>query len=408
MGPDAILTHQSAANAMRILFVSTWYPYPANNGSKLRVYHLLRGLAQVHDLTLLSFAHEPGDGAASSPLHAFCREVRAVPWHAGEPNKWQAYAGLLSLTPRSLAAGYVPAMAQAIEQTLDGGKFDLVIASQLGAARYANRFRGLPALFEEVELGVIAEQYTQAKSLKQRLRYGLTWLKHRRYLARLLHGYTACTVASEQERRLVAEAIPGYRAVELVPNCVDVAGYAAVRETVEPHSLIFTGSFRYFANHEAMTWFLAHVYPLIQRAVPDVRLIITGDHADLPLPSATNVTLTGLVDDVRPLISRAACSVVPIHTGGGTRLKILEAMALGTPVVTTSKGAEGLGAEPDRQLLIADSPQAFAAAVVRLLTTPELRGRLAAAAHAFVLERYDWGATLPRFLDLVGRLTPAA
>jgi len=392
---------------MRILFVSTWFPYPPSNGSKLRVFNLLQGLAARHQVTLVTFA-QAQDHAGVAALRPFCREVHLVPWKPYQPASFGARLGFLRLMPRSLAGTYVPEMAHCLRRVLSAEDHDLVIASQFGAARYSACFRGYPAVFEEVELGVLYQQYVGAPSIRYRLRNGLTWWKHRRYLKRVLSDYAACTVASEQERRLMAQAVPGYRSVELVPNCVNVADYAAVRETPEPNSLIFTGSFRYFANHEAMTWFLDQVYSQIQASIPEVRLTITGDHADLPLPPATNVTLTGLIDDVRPRVGRAWCSVVPIQSGGGTRLKILEAMALGTPVVTTSKGAEGLDAEHDRHLLIADSPQAFAEAVVRLLCTPELRQRLAAAAYALVSERYDWGAMMPRFLGFLDRLIPTA
>jgi glycosyltransferase involved in cell wall biosynthesis len=156
-----------------------------------------------------------------------------------------------------------------------------------------------------------------------------------------------------------------------------------------------------------MTWFLQEVYPRIQAQAPDVCVTITGDHADLPLPPADNVTLTGFVDDVRPLIASAWVSLVPIRVGGGTRLKILEAMALGTPVVTTSKGAEGLDAKHGEHLLIANSPEAFAEAVIRLLQEPGLRQRLADKAYQLVQERYDLAALMPRFLDLVERVAHA-
>jgi glycosyltransferase involved in cell wall biosynthesis len=134
---------------------------------------------------------------------------------------------------------------------------------------------------------------------------------------------------------------------------------------------------------------------------------ITGDHADLPLPPADNLALTGFVDDVRPLIASAWVSLVPIRVGGGTRLKILEAMALGTPVVATSKGTEGLDAKHGEHLLIADSPEAFAEAVIRLLQEPGLRRRLADKAYQLVQERYDLAALIPRFLDLVERVAQA-
>jgi len=390
---------------MRILFLSRWFPYPTNNGSKLRIYHLLRGLAAHHEVTLLTFADEEGVDECPPELCSFCTIAQVVPWKPFKPDSRRARLGFFTLTPRSIVDTYSPVMAHAIEQTIAQQPFDLVIASQLAMAVYARHFGGVPALFEEVELGVMVEPYRQATSVQSRLRHGLTWFKHRRYLAQVLRHFRACTVASARERQLVEEAVPGYEPIAVIPNCVNLTDYAAVQAKPQLNTLIFTGSFRYFANHEAMVWFLQEVFPRVQAEAPSVELTITGDHANLSLPAASNVRLTGFVPDVRPLIAGAWCSIVPIHHGGGTRLKILEAMALGTPVVATTKGAEGLDAEHDVHLLIADTPHAFASAIVRLLQEPDLRQRLTHAACRLVAVQYDWSATLPRFLQLIKQVT---
>jgi glycosyltransferase involved in cell wall biosynthesis len=150
-----------------------------------------------------------------------------------------------------------------------------------------------------------------------------------------------------------------------------------------------------------MDWFLQHVYPRIQAQVPSVHLTITGDHGDRPLPTARGVTLTGFVEDVRPVVAAASVSLAPILTGGGTRLKILEAMALGTPVVSTGKGAEGLAVKDGVHLMLADDPAEFANAVVHLLNGPQASQALAADARRLVGERYNWQSVMPRFLDLL-------
>jgi len=389
---------------MRILFLSQWYPYPPNNGSKLRIYNLLRGLARQHEVTLLSFADQPEVEPNAPEIQALCREVQVVPWKPFEAQSWRARLGFFSLTPRSVIDTFSPEMKQRIEQTLAARDYDLVIASELGAAGYGPYFQGLAALFEEVEVGVLYERFAHASSAWSRFRHGLTWAKQRRYLARLLRYFRACTVASEAERQLVSRAAPAYKSIEVIPNCINLADYKDVHETPQPNSLIFTGPFRYFANHDAMTWFLQEVYPRVQAQAPEVSLTITGDHANLPLPPAENVTLTGFVAEVRPLVASAWASLAPMRVGGGTRLKILEAMALGTPVVATSKGAEGLDVQPGEHLLIADTAEAFAAAVLRLLQEPGLRQRLADKAYQVVCEKYDWAATMPRFLGLVERM----
>ncbi|GIK57619.1 MAG: glycosyl transferase family 1 [Chloroflexota bacterium] len=389
---------------MRILFLSGWYPEPPNNGSKLRILNLLRGLAQHHEVTLLSFSDDAQVDVSTSELRTLCPQIEIVPANQFIAAGWRARLGFFSLTPRSVLATRSAEMEKRLAQLLANGRYDLIIASQLGPAGYSDCFQGVPALLEEVEVALLRERYTQATALQDKARHGLTWAKQKRYLKRLLADFRACTVVSEQEKALVAEVSPAYRDVTVIPNCINLAEYKAVAVKPEPNRLIFTGSFRYHANHEAMTWFLGEVFPLILAKAPDVQLTITGDHANLPLPSLKNVTLTGFVDDVRTLIASSWLSLSPLLVGGGTRLKILEAMALHTPVVATSKGAEGLDARPGEHLLIADTPQAYAEAVLLLWRDPALRQRLADNAYQFVAEQYDCAVTIPRFLALVERV----
>jgi polysaccharide biosynthesis protein PslH len=200
------------------------------------------------------------------------------------------------------------------------------------------------------------------------------------------------------------EAVPGQRNIANVPNCINLADYQDVQSQLRADTLIFSGSFTYEVNYRAMTWFLQEVFPLVRAQVPGARLIITGDHAGLPLPSTSNVTLTGFVDDVRPLIAGSWVSLAPIWHGGGTRLKILEAMALSTPVVATSKGAEGLNVVDGEHILLADTPPAFAQAVVSILTSPKLRDRLATNGRSLLAQRYDARVVMPQFLELVARV----
>ncbi len=385
----------------RILFLSGWFPFPADNGSKIRIANLLRGLASEYQVTLLSFADKPAADLDVSAAKKICDDVQIVPWQAYNPNNRRARLGMFSVTPRSILDTFSPEMQTRIERTLGANQYDLVIASQLTAASYAPYFGNVPAIFEEPEVGLLYEKFANAKNLKDRLRHGLTWEKHRRYVASVMRRFRACTVVSNAERELLRKCAPEYDAVHVIPNAIDLNEYTKSHAAPQPNTLIFTGSFRYFVNHEAMTWFVGEVYPRVQAEIPDVRLTITGDHANLGLPQATNVTLTGVVDDVRSLIASSWISLAPILQGGGTRLKIVEAMALRTPVVATSKGAEGLDARHNEHLLIADEPDVFAREVVRLLRDPGLRERLTNNAYQLVREKFDWSAVLPRFLQLV-------
>lgn len=384
-----------------VLFISRWFPYPTSNGSKLRIFQLLRALAEQHTVTLVSFVDDPRADVEAPPLRILCRAVEAVPWRDYAPDSQRARMGFLSSTPRAYLDTHSTEMEVAIRRAVATARPDLIIASQIDMASYVSCWDGIPAIFEEVELAFLYEQAKAAPTTRQRLRYGLTWAKHRRYLQHILRGFQACTVVSPQEQRLLAQAAPNFSRIEVIPNCIELASYDDVLRTPERNTLIFTGSFTYRVNYDAVVWFLREVYPKVQAQAPDVQLIITGNHANLPLPEASHVTLTGLIPEIRPLIANSWVDIVPLWQGGGTRFKILEAMALGTPVVSTSKGAEGLQITPDEHVLIADTPTAFADAVVNLLQDAGLRERLAGNAYRQVARHYNWPAVMPRFLQLV-------
>lgn len=393
---------------MNILFLSRWYPFPPNNGSKLRVFHLLRALAVQHTITLLSFREAQEDVDTDVPeIRSLCHEIHTIPWPKFNPTSGTSIAGLLSSKPRSVLDSHSPEMAAKIQQLIAENQFDVIIASQVGSAGYGRYFQNIPALFEEIEMGIYHEQLAQADSFKSKLRYRLTLAKQKNYLRELVPYFDTCTVVSEPEQALVKAAVPGYQNVEIIPNCMNLADYEKVQVEKRPNSLIFTGSFTYHVNHEAMVWYLREVNALVQAQIPDVHLSITGDHANLPLPPANNVTLTGFVDDIRSWVASSCLSLAPIFMGGGTRLKILEAMALRTPVVATSKGAEGLDVVHGKHLLLADTPQEFADAVIRLLHDPNLYKTIADNGYQLIAEKYDWPSVTPHFLHLVQRTAQA-
>lgn len=391
---------------MKVLFLSRWFPIPANNGSKLRVLNLLKGLAGKHEVTLLSFA-DAGADLSSPKLSDLCAEVCTVPWQEFDPHSRGARMGFLSAKPRSIIDTFSLEMAREITQTLSRKKYDLVIASQLPMAAYYPYYKDVPALFEELELGSVVEDSRHASGWNQKIRHELTWFKLRNYLGRLLDYFEAVTVVSEKERDLVRRHFPSVKKILVAPNCINLADYQGVQVEVNRSRLVFTGSFRYHANYEAMRWFVSRVFPHVLEQRPDAELVITGDHAGLPLPSERNISLPGYVEDVAGLIAGSAVALAPLLSGGGTRLKILEAMAIGTPVVATSKGAEGLEARNGEHLIVADDPAEFARCILRLLNDEAQRCGLIERAGKLVREKYDWSATLPEYLRFAESLAGA-
>jgi polysaccharide biosynthesis protein PslH len=386
---------------MRILFLSRWYPFPPDNGSKLRIYNLLCGLAKYHQVTLLSFIEKASGLKELNDAQGYCEDIKTVPWKPFDPKSRRSLIGYFSSRPRSFIDTYSTEMADLIEQSLCEKHFDLVIASQVDMAAYYELFRGYPALFEEVEIGAFHQKYTYANFPVERSRRGLMWWKYKKFLTRSMKSFRYCTVVSEPEKRLLEQIGVRAEKIKVIPNSIAMDPVDTFSAIPEQNSLIFPGSILFYANYDAVNWFLEEIFPIILNQIPTAQLKITGEYQGLTLPNETSVILTGYVDDIKSTIARSWVSLAPIRQGGGTRLKILESMSLGTPVVSTSKGAEGLDVKHEHHLLIADDPEEFAGAVIRLLSDLELRTRLSENGLQLVREKYNWATNIVKFLNLV-------
>jgi glycosyltransferase involved in cell wall biosynthesis len=386
---------------VRVFAISTWCPYPTVNGSTLRTYHLLRALASRHDVDLVTFsAPGPPDAAAVAHLRTICRDVTVIPKSPFAPLRATG-AGLFSGTPRSLVETDDPEVRALVRR--DSAGADAAIGFTLHAARYLDDAPG-PRIFEEAEPGQIVGQLVQASNPVRRFRLRLTWRKQARYLARLAGRMAAVTVASAPERdTLVGIGVPAEK-VSVVSNGADAADLDRPRAVADPPRLIYSGAITYAPNLEAVVWCLNQVMPKVRAVRPDVQLWVTGDTGTLPLdrlPHRDSVHFTGRLPDVKAAVGGSAVTVVPLLTGGGTRLKVLEALALGTPVVSTSKGVEGIALTAGAHALVADTPDAFAAAILKVLDDPDLAARLSDAGRTLIAGSYSWDAIGRRLLDVV-------
>ena len=388
---------------MRVLFLSRWFPFPTDNGSKIRVYHLLKSLADQHEVALLSFANEPPTAAAVQVLREICSQVDFVSYKGFQTNSARARLGFLSPTPRSLIDTFSAEMAEKVKKVSGQWKPDIVVASQLDMIPYALLVRDVFRVAEEIELTVPYEAYIKAPHLLAKLRKGLTWWKLSAYLRRTLSAFQLCTVVSSPEQTLARRVIPSTVRVEVIPNGVDVRSLRAVSREPQPDVLIYNGALSYYANFDAMHFFLSAIFPRILERAPKTTLLITGNTRGAPieqLPNRKNVVFTGYVEDIHAVVGASWALVAPLRLGGGTRLKVLEALALGVPVVATSKGVEGLDLEKDKEVLVADTPQRFAEATLSLLTDPALRNGLSLAGRR-AANRYDWNGIGRRFNQIV-------
>ena len=398
---------------MKILLLAPYPPYPPRGGGALRVYHLAKGLAARHDLTLLSFAPDAAAAAAMAPL----RELAGLVTVQGPPPRGlarRALGTLASPLPDMALRNRSRPFAEALSRLLAADRYDVVQAESIELAGYALMARGLgPRLVLDqfnaehlLQRRAALADLRRALALRPRALAGglyslIQWRKLSRYEARLLRELDLVTVVSEEDRAALARLAPrGGARLAVVPNGVDTARVrpGAVRGDMGPFTMAFTGTLDFRPNLDALRWFVGEVLPLVRAARPRARLLVVGRAAGPAALALAGdaVEVVGEVPDVAPYIDGAAVYVVPMRIGGGSRLKLLEALAMEAPVVSTPMGAEGVaGLRDGEHLLLASSPRAFADAVLRLMGDPALGRRLGAAGRAHVAAHYDWSAIVP-------------
>lgn len=391
-----------SATPRRILLVSPDAPAPLDRGFRIRVHYLAAGLAGAFSVTLL--AMDGGEGCDLGPLLSLGVEVLTVkPARAGGWQQPRRAARLARGESIRWSERRVPALARALARLHAAGRrFDAI---QVETPQLVDH--GWPTgtiILDEHNLWYELLERQAARTGRRRgLRAAVRGVDIARYKGAELRTWQrvrACLVTSEREREIVRAA--GARAV-LVPNGVDfdrLHGYASHRP-VTGSELLFVGLLSYSPNDDAVRWMTGAILPLVRRSHPEAKLIVVGPEArsDLVALARPTVTVTGAVVDVRPFLARAAVAVVPIRVGSGTRLKLLEALGMGIPVVTTSVGCEGVAVRDGEHVLVADDAVSFAAAVSRLLDDRDLAARIGDTGRRLARARYDWQVTTRPLVD---------
>ncbi len=389
---------------MRILFLTRWFPYPPDNGSKIRIFNIIKVLSRVHEVDLISFSSEAVNPEHLNELHRYCQNVEVVPYHPFQPRRWKALFGFLASRPRSVLDTFSIEMQQCVRQMVMKNPYNLIMGAQIDMAPYLATTPHIPNLLDEVELTIYNERSSRQANLLNRAQARFSWFKWKRYIHDLSKSIDAWTVVSGKEKNLIAQIVNDKGCIQVVPNCVDVKSYRGDFGDPEQDTIVYSGALTYNANYDAVDYFLREIFPLIQKKNPGIKFLVTGKLNGVPLerlPNRNGVIFTGYLNDIRPTIAQSTVNVVPLRIGGGTRLKILESLALGTPVVTTAKGVEGLDLVDGRDIIIANDPAEFAAAVLRLLGDRKLRESLSSAGRLAVASQYDWEVISPEFCRFV-------
>jgi polysaccharide biosynthesis protein PslH len=388
---------------VNILWLKSDLLLPLDKGGKLRTWHLLRHLARHHEITYLAFATPDEPASSLEGMREVAAHVECIPRSDPAKRSLRFYldAGLYLLDPLPYAIGKYrsSAFSQKVAALARERAFDVIVCDFVLPA--VNVPGQLPCPFVIFTHNVESEIWrrhaeTQRNPLLRRL-YAVQHQRMLRFEGRALARADGILAVSDADAETLARLYPAAvrGPVHVVPTGVDTAFFTPAPSPAASRRLVFTGSMDWLPNEDAMLFFCHEVLPLIRQAEPAATLAIVGRAPTPPvrrLAHEHGITVTGRVDDVRPPMAEAAAYVVPLRIGGGTRLKIFEAMAMGKAVVSTRVGAEGLPVADGEHLLLADEPRAFADAVVALLRNVDRRRQLEAAARTLMVERYDWSA----------------
>jgi len=384
---------------MRILVVYPYIPFPVDRGTYQRTYHLLRSLARDHEVDLLALS-EDGERCEQRPVFAgFCRRVEFVPfthppWPRLFPNR------LLDPLPTAVRHWQLPQVAEAIHRFAHGERYDLAHVCDIVMAQYF--FNGLGHLPLAVDRSRVDLQFQLAQ--RDALSHGarqavLDWesiTKLKRFERRVAQRVAVEVVCGPDDKTFIHQHISRNVPVQVITNGVDL-DYFTPTLSPEPRAteptVLFCGAMDYTPNIDALRWFFAEMHESLRQRVPNLRVLIVGKSPIVEVQAYANrpgVTVTGGVPDVRPYYRQSWLQIVPLRIGGGTRLKIPESMAMGTPVVSTTIGAQGLDLRHGHDLLLADTPAAFVQETARALSDSALRSHMEQEGMATVHARLSW------------------
>lgn len=390
---------------MRILQITPQVPYPPDSGGRAANYHILKGLAQRHTMTLITFVTDETASYVAA-LQPYCERIIPIQGRTAY-TAWGMLSSLFSTRPYTIVKFFSEDMQRAVREIGYSGVIDLAHIDQLHMAQYVHALPPeLPVALRQQNIeSVVMRRYAEYAAnpvirtyaaLQARRLYG--------YEAVMARRFDLCTTLTAVDARTLSRMAPGAR-IETVPAGVDTGYFhpGAVAVSPEPLRLVTTGDYGWAPTADGLIYFVQNIYPLIRRAVPDVRFSVVGRCPPASIrhgAEASGIDVLGRVDDVRVEILRAGVFVVPTRIGSGIRLKILEAMALHRPVVSTRIGCEGIEAEHGVHLRMADEPDEFAAHVVDLLRNPPEGRRMTEAAGRLVRDRYAWPALIERLSGL--------
>ncbi len=402
---------------MNILWLTPYFPYPPMGGNPIRNYNLIKRIGSFHNIWLLTFKDANVLPCHIEHLKTWCQDViLANPPSVSRvwDKPWNFITYMISGTPPDLRFYYSEDMASAIQRLCQQVDFDIIQIEDSYMGLYLNQvpspLRSKSILtFHDVVFEKQVRMARIERKLPRKLRLEFDSWTMRRWEPFFAQRFDSCVTVSAREKELLLSLNPHLK-VKVIPNGTDTSQLRPLPEPSSSPSIIFVGNMGYFPNVDAATLLCRDIFPILQHKVNNLQTWIVGNHprAELFKWQSDQIHITGPVEDVVPYYEKAHVCVIPLRAGSGTRLKILEAMALGRPVVSTSIGCEGLDVVDGHHLLIANDIEAFADAILRLLSDDVLRRKIIANALELVHNVYDWNIIAAQLMSLYAELADSS
>ena len=391
---------------MNILYLCHRFPFPPKRGGKIRPFNMIRHLtASGHQVSVCSLARSPAEAEEGKGIAPHCAS-----FDMGHVREWVQVARMVMRlplpTPSSMGYFYSPELAGHVQRLLGAKKWDLIFVHCSSVAQYVEHVRNVPKI---LDFGDMDSQkwfeYANYKPFPLSLGYRLEGAKMLGAEKRLARRFDLCTATTRAEWETLKDYGTGVD-TDWFPNGVDAGFFCPTDEPFDADTISFIGRMDYYPNQECMSRFCAHVWPLLKAQRPAMKLLIVGAEpspAMRKLGELSGVTVTGSVPDVRPFIRCSALMVAPLNIARGTQNKILEAMAMGVPVVTSRIAAGGVDADSNVHLMVADSAVDCAQAILRIVDNPDERGRLAVVGRERMLSHHAWPRSMVRLDAILAR-----
>ena len=409
---------------MHILFLTQILPYPPASGPKVKTWHVLRYLSQRgHRITLASFVR-PEELPYIDEVKEVCAAVYAVPVHRSRLSDAGYFLrSLVSSRPFLVERDDLAEMRAVVNKVVNSEHVDVIHADQLTMTQFAfplNLHGGKkPALVFDAHNAVwtITERMKENAPFYLKPPLSLETKRIKRYEGMIVSDFQATLAVTEPDRVSLLDAVHEYTGngkadvtpISVIPIAVDTDQIRPVPREENSLNILTMGTLYYPPNADGIRWFVQDVFPLVRQNMPGVTLTIVGknppkDFVRLAEDPHNGVTVTGFVEELDPYFAKSALMVIPVRAGGGMRVRILEAFARAMPVITTTIGLEGIDAQLNQDVLVADTPVDFAKSVIDLLQDQTLQNRLASNGRQLVESRYDWQVVLGELDKMYDRL----